>query len=67
MQLEVWAPAVTAALTLLNTIVLVVVNRRTSKTHQKVNGMQLQLLAEAEARGRRQAAHASRTSVSLGE
>lgn len=59
MDVGPWIPAVTAFLTLANTVVLFVVNRRTGKTHREVNGMKLQLLQEAENRGRRLEQHLS--------
>lgn len=62
----VWVPALTAALTFANTIVLYIINRRTAKTHAGVNGMKWQQLAEAEARGRREGSHL-RDSPLIGE
>lgn len=52
MQPEVVA-LVTAALTLANTVLLFFINRKSTAIKKHVNGMQLQLLAEAERRGRR--------------
>lgn len=51
--MEAWIPAVTAGLTLANTIVLFFLNRRARRTAKKLNGMQLQIIQEAENRGRR--------------
>lgn len=47
----------TAGLTLANTVILFFINRRSIDTHSRVNGLLLQHTAEAEARGRRLAAH----------
>lgn len=66
MTIEPWLPAITAALTLANTIVLVWSARTTRSIKRHVNGMQLQMLAEAERRGRRSAERGPR-SVSLRE
>lgn len=57
LNLEPYIPLVTAALTLANTVVLFMINRRTSRTHERVNGLLLQHTVEAEQRGRRLAAH----------
>lgn len=53
----VWLPAITAALTLSNTVILWFINRRTAKTQDQVNGMKLHELAEAELRGARAERH----------
>lgn len=50
-----WAPAITALLTLVNTAILVLQHRRLGGVKEKVNGMYLQTLADAEMRGRGQA------------
>lgn len=57
MNVEQLLPVITAALTLANTIVLFFVNRRTRSTHERVNGLVLQQMYEAEARGRRLERH----------
>jgi hypothetical protein len=57
--MEAWLPAVTAGLTLANTIVLFFLNRRARRTAKKMNGMYLQTIQEAENRGRRLAQHES--------
>jgi hypothetical protein len=54
MNLEPWIPAITAALTLVNTVILVWNQRHFAQLRENVNGMKYQLLAEAEQRGRRQ-------------
>lgn len=51
--MEIWIPVVTAALTLANTAILYLINRRTSRTHERVNGLLMQHTQEAEERGRR--------------
>lgn len=66
MQIEPYLPAITALLTLANTIVLFFMTHQTRSIRRHVNGMQLQLLAEAERRGRREADRAA-GSVRLGE
>lgn len=55
--MDLLIPMVTAALTLANTVLLFMGNRRSAKIHREMNGMKLQLLAEAEQRGRRLATH----------
>jgi hypothetical protein len=50
-----WAPVVTAALTLINTVILVWNQQKVRQIRDHVDGMHLQLLAEAERRGRRSA------------
>lgn len=58
MDITPYLPLVTAALTLANTVFLFFMNNRQRAIHKHVNGMQLQLLSEAERRGRRHASHA---------
>ncbi len=60
MNVEVYLPAVTAALTLCNTIVLWWVSQRTAEIRRHVNGMKLQLVQDAEERGRRLERHVPR-------
>lgn len=52
-ELNLILPAVTAALTLANTVVLWLIKRKNDRIEAHTNGMQLQLLAEAEKRGAR--------------
>jgi hypothetical protein len=52
-EVTVWAPVVTAALTLANTIVLWWMRREVHHTRRQVNGLLLQQVYEAEQRGRR--------------
>lgn len=66
MEIAPYLPAITAALTLANTLLLFLMNRQSRQIRRHVNGMQLQLLAEAERRGRREALQPAR-SVRLGE
>lgn len=66
MPIEPYLPAVTALLTLANTIVLFFMTHQNRSIRRHVNGMQLQLLAEAERRGRREADRAAGL-VRLGE
>lgn len=66
MPIEPYLPAVTALLTLANTIVLFFMTHQTRSIRRHVNGMQLQLLADAEERGRRRGQHQG-DSVRLGE
>jgi hypothetical protein len=54
-NVEPYLPAVTALLTLLNTCLVFWNGRRMHQMHRRVNGMYLQTLADAEARGREQA------------
>lgn len=53
----------TAAFTLANTIILAWQGRRIHQVSKATNGMQLQLLAEAEARGRRSGRASSRAEI----
>jgi hypothetical protein len=57
--LNEWVQLATAALTLANTLILVWNHRRMRRVSQKVNGMYLQTLADAELRGRLQGAAAA--------
>lgn len=52
MNIEPYLPALTALFTLLNTLVLVWNHRKVRHLSEKVNGMYLQTLADAESRGR---------------
>lgn len=56
-------PLLTALFTLVNTIVLAWQARRIHQVRKATNGMQLQLLAEAEARGRRSGRASSRAEI----
>lgn len=58
MNLEPYLPFLTALVTLINTYMLVHNSRRLGQMKERVNGMYLQSLAEAERRGRRQQARA---------
>lgn len=59
--MEQYLPVLTAGLTLANTIFLFLINRRTTNTHQRVDGLLLQHTAESEERGRRLERHAAST------
>lgn len=55
LSLEPWIPAITAFLTLCNTIALIYQVRAGRQTRHRLNGLLMQHTAEAEARGRRMA------------
>lgn len=55
MSVEPYIPLATALLTLLNTVLMILNRRKLHRVEKRTNGMQLQLLAEAERRGRREA------------
>lgn len=58
--MEAYLPLLTAVFSLANTVVLLVINRRTGKLHDRVNGLVMQQMLEAEERGRRLEAHKPR-------